>query len=285
MKKTSRDENLARWLRKDQQATVSKYYGLAHNFKRNEGEAPGGESRSKVLLDDPENPEILKNLVRATPSRIAVGRSGTRYLTETYLAMRADHAIAKDAVYSEIHDDFATKLGCLPLHSRAEGREDYLLFPDKGRRLDKDSLSKLEQQGTRSMDVQVVVGDGLSAWAIERNAPEYLTSIVSELKAAGLSYGSPVFVRLARVGVQDHVGVTLGAKATIILVGERPGLGTGDSMSVYIAYGPKLDQDNAEKNCISNVRPMGILPPNAARLTVEILKKAFAAGRGGLAAQ
>ena len=87
------------------------------------------------------------------------------------------------------------------------------------------------------------------------------------------------------MGVQDHIGVTLGAKATVILVGERPGLGTGDSMSVYIAYGPKLNQDNAEKNCISNVRLRGIQPGEAAHLTVEILKKDFATGRGGVAAQ
>ena len=105
------------------------------------------------------------------------------------------------------------------------------------------------------------------------------------MRAAGWSLGKLCLVRLARVGVQDHIGVALGARATVILVGERPGLGTGDSMSVYIAYGPKLGQDNSEKNCISNVRLRGIQPAEAAHLTVEILKKAFATGKGGVVAQ
>ena len=97
--------------------------------------------------------------------------------------------------------------------------------------------------------------------------------------------GKRLFVRLARIAVADEIGVALGARATVILVGERPGLGTGDSLSAYIAFSPKLGQDNAEKNCISNVRPRGIQPEEAARQTVEILKRAFATGRGGVGAQ
>ncbi len=233
-------------------------------------------------LGSAHDPHALDRYVSATPSRIAMGRVGTRYLTSVYLNMRADHAIAKDAVYSEIAADFPKQLGCVDLRSCSESREDYLLYPNKGRRLHADSVAVLEREGTRGCDVQVIVGDGLSAWAAERNVPALLPELQGLLEAAGFRVGKPVFVRLARVGVQDHVGVVLGAKATVIFVGERPGLGTGDSLSVYIAYGPKLDQDNAEKNCISNVRPMGIQTHEAAQHTVEILEKAFASGRGGL---
>jgi len=241
--------------------------------------------RRTFEIKDPSNPSALASFIAATPSQIAVGRTGTRYLTKTYLKMRADHAIAKDAVYSEITEEFPIQLGCVPLRSQANDREDYLLFPDHGRRLDDESLNRLHREGDRGCDVQIIVGDGLSAWAAERNVPELLPALEAELRTAGFSFGKPVFVRFARVGVQDHVGVTLRAKATVIFVGERPGLGTGDSLSVYIAYGPKLNQDNAEKNCISNVRPLGILPHEAAKETVEILKRAFASGRGGVSAK
>jgi ethanolamine ammonia-lyase small subunit len=106
---------------------------------------------------------------------------------------------------------------------------------------------------------------------------------LAALQAERFSVGKSVFVRHARIGVQDEIGVLLGAKSTIVLVGERPGLGTGDSLSFYIAVAPRLDQDNAEKNCISNVRPIGIKPDEAAAQTVEILKRGIARGVGGVA--
>jgi ethanolamine ammonia-lyase small subunit len=206
-----------------------------------------------------------------------------RYLTETYLALRADHAVAKDAVYSETPEALAAQLGCLPLRTRCKDREDFLLYPAHGRRLDDASLARLTAEGTRGADVQVILADGLSAWAADRNGPELLPLLQSGLASAGFSVGRPLFVRFARVGVQDQVGTLLGNKATLICLGERPGLGTGDSLSIYLAYGPKLDQDNAEKNCISNVRALGIRAPEAARESVDILQRAFAAGKGGLA--
>ena len=232
----------------------------------------------------PANPELLQRFLAASPSRLGVGRAGARYLTDVYLGLRADHAVAKDAVLSESAEGFPESLGCVPLESCCKDKQEYLLFPDHGRRLDEQSQARLAQEATRGADIQLIVGDGLSAWAAERNAPELLPLMQQELARAGYSVGRPLFVRFARVGVQDHVGVLTGAKATVIMLGERPGLGTGDSLSVYVAYGPRLDQDNAEKNCISNVRALGIRPPEAARETCEILRRAFAAGRGGIAA-
>ncbi len=231
---------------------------------------------------EPQNKEIIKRLLSTTPSRIAVSRTGTRYLTTTALSMLADHAIAKDAVYSETTDSFLDKLAGFNLHTTCDDREDYLLNPAKGRRLDEDSLTLLQNRGVKNVDVQIIIGDGLSAWAAERNVLEMLPYLEKGLQAAGFSFGIHIFVRFARVGIQDHIGVTLNAKATVILLGERPGLGTGDSLSAYIAYNPKLDQDNSEKNCISNIRSLGILPIEAAQQTVEILQRAFVAGRGGI---
>lgn len=238
----------------------------------------GAGLRSKVA-----DPERLGALVASTPSRIGVGRAGVRYRTAAYLTLRADHAVAKDAVYSETEDALVEQLGCLPLRTRCEDREDFLLYPGRGRRLDDESLARLAAEGTRGAQVQVILADGLSAWAAARNGPELLPLLQSELQRAGFTVGRPLFVRFARVGVQDQIGVVLGSRATAICLGERPGLGTGDSLSIYLAYGPELDQDNAKKNCISNVRALGIRPPEAAREAVGIFRRAFAAGRGGVA--
>jgi len=238
-----------------------------------------------IHVENPRNPEALRKYVRSTPSRIGVGRTGTRYLTDIYVALRADHAVAKDAVEAALPESLAASLGALSLRTQCTDRQDFLLYPDRGRVLDDASLQLLQREGTRGADVQVIVGDGLSSWAVEENAPPLVPLLHDALHAAGWSTGKLLVVRFARVGVQDQIGVTLGNKATIILVGERPGLGTGDSMSVYIAYAPRLAQDNAEKNCISNVRRRGIQTEEAAHHSVEILKKAFAAGRGGIVAE
>jgi ethanolamine ammonia-lyase small subunit len=245
---------------------------------------PPAHDEAEIRVDRPANPEALRRIVRASPMRLAVGRAGTRYLTDVYMEVRADHAVAKDAVEAELPDGFEAQLQALALRTRCTGKQDYLLHPDHGRQLDDASRALLEREGSRGVDVQLIVGDGLAPPAIVLNAPPVLEALVAELRAAGLSTGRLVAVRYARVGVQDEIGVALGAKATILLVGERPGLGTGDSMSAYIAYAPKPAQDNAEKNCVSNIRPGGISPSETARSCVAILKRAFASGKGGVAA-
>ncbi len=238
----------------------------------------------EIYLRNPRNPKALERIVESTPSRLGVGRAGTRYLTPVYLRLRADHAIAKDAVYSEVPEVFAAQMQCVLLRTRAKDRERYLLHPDDGRALHPESRAVLEKEGTRNPDVQIILGDGLSAWALTANAGELVPALENELGAHGLNVGKRVFVRFARIGVADEIGVALGAKCTIILVGERPGLGTGDSLSAYIAYDPKPGQDNAEKNCVSNIRPLGLPAPEAARDIANIVARCFQLGHGGVAA-
>src|SRR5437868_337548 len=112
---------------------------------------------------------------------------------------------------------------------------------------------------------------------------ELVPALAKSFAAVGLTTGRPLFVRYARIGVQDEIGVLTHSKSTVILVGERPGLGTGDSLSIYTAYGPRLNQDNAEKNCISNIRPLGLPPLAAARECAVLMRKTFELGGGGLA--
>lgn len=233
-------------------------------------------------LSSSHNPEFLERLVQATPSRIAMGRTGTRYRASTYLALRGDHAIAKDAVDAEISAELAMELDCIPVVSRCPSREHYLLHPNDGRRLSEESRSRLLREGTRDVDLQVILADGLAAPALGVNGPRLLPALLAGLSARGISAGRPILARLARVGLQDDIGVLLGARATVICLGERPGLGTGDSLSIYLAVGPKLDQDNAEKNCISNIRPQGLSPETAAEMAANLLRRGLDLGRGGL---
>ena len=230
----------------------------------------------------PFAPDELAAVKAATPARVAQGRAGARYLTDVYINLRAEHAVAVDAVRSEVAEGLPASLGCIELESRAADLEEFLLYPNHGRRLSDASRERLEREGTRGADVIIIAGDGLSAWALNANGPELVPGLQRELTAAGFNVGRPVFVRRARVGVQDEIGVLLDARSTAILVGERPGLGTGDSLSIYTAFSPRLDQDNAEKDCISNIRPLGIPPEEAARECATLLKRTFEAGGGGV---
>lgn len=233
-------------------------------------------------LPAPRSEAALQKLVQQTPSRIATGRTGTRYLTESYLGLRADHAIAIDAVESQVPDGWPEQQGWISLRTRAADHAEYLLHPDQGRRLDEASRAKCEKEAERGVDVQIIAGDGLSAVALMENGPPLVKALQHHLAAAGFRVGKPLFVKFARIGVQDEIGVISGAKATLIIVGERPGLGTGDSLSIYTAFGPKLGQDNAEKDCISNVRELGFVPERAAARCADLMKKTFAAGGGGV---
>jgi ethanolamine ammonia-lyase small subunit len=224
----------------------------------------------------------LERLRASTPARIATGRTGTRYLTDSYVALRADHAIAIDAVASEVPEGWAACHGLIALRTRASSHEDYLLNPEHGRRLDEASRAVCRAGADHRVDVQLIAGDGLSAVALEENGPPLVSALQKGLSAAGFSVGRPLFVKYARVGVQDEIGVVTEARATAIIIGERPGLGTGDSLSIYTAYGPRLGQDNAEKDCISNVRRFGFSVEEAAARCVDLVARTFAAGGGGI---
>jgi len=233
-------------------------------------------------LPAPVNADAIAELKATTPARIITGRTGTRYLTSSYLGLRADHAIALDAVESEIADGWAEKQGWLPLRTRAADHAQFLLHPDHGRRLDDASKARCEKDADRGVDVQLIAGDGLSAHALELNGPPLIQALQRHLTGAGFRLGKPLFVKFARIGVQDEIGVLTQAKATLIIVGERPGLGTGDSLSIYTAFGPKLGQDNSEKDCISNVREVGFVPERAAARCAALMKETFKAGGGGV---
>ena len=225
---------------------------------------------------------VLAHLVTTTPARIITGRTGTRYLTHSYLGLRADHAIALDAVESEVDEAWGQQQGWLALRTKAKDHLEFLLHPEQGRALDEPSRARCEKEADKGVDVQLIAGDGLSALALQVNGPPLIKALQAALAAKGFRVGKPIFVKFARIGVQDEIGVITQAKSTVIVVGERPGLGTGDSLSIYTAFGPRLGQDNSEKDCISNVRTVGFPPERAALKCAELMKASFAAGGGGV---
>ena len=206
-------------------------------------------------------------LRRFTAARIALGRTGVSQPTAPQLAFQLAHAQARDAVHQAL--DMAPLLAglaklcgqpALSLHSAAASRDIYLQRPDLGRRLDDASRETLQQQARADdgFDLAVVVADGLSALAIEQNVLPFLACLAARLAPESWTLAPPAVVLQGRVAVGDEVGQLLGARAVLVLVGERPGLSSPDSMGLYLTWAPRVGLTDASRNCISNVRPAGL---------------------------
>lgn len=223
------------------------------------------------------NPNLLKQLQLSTPAKIGVGRSGFRYTTKTLLDFQTRFAVAKAAVDSRVPNGWASELGWIELQTSAENQEQFLARPDLGRQLPEQALQIIRQKCRKNPDVQIVVGDGLSANAVMLNAPAMVSGLIEQLQQRGISVGDPVFVHFCRSRLVDIIGNEVGAKVGIILVGERPGLGTGDGMSAYLVWQPSEQRTDAEKQAISNIHSRGIQPNeasiHAAKVIEAILKQ------------
>ncbi|WP_134045625.1 ethanolamine ammonia-lyase subunit EutC [Paraburkholderia caballeronis] len=200
-----------------------------------------------------------------TPARIALGRAGNGVPTAPLLAFNLSHAQARDAVHhpldaNALHDELHTRgFASLDAHSAAPDRAHYLRRPDLGRRLSDDSRAALKRAANDAQaapDVVFVIADGLSALAASRQAVPLLVETCARL--ADWNVGPVVVARQSRVALGDEIGELLGAKFVAMLIGERPGLSSPDSLGVYLTYAPKLGRSDAERNCISNVRPEGL---------------------------
>ena len=233
-------------------------------------------------------PDPWANLRRFTPARIAQGRAGSSLPTAAWLAFAADHADARDAVYAELDTAaFAAAVeplgvAVLPLRTAAGDRTTYLQRPDLGRRLDDASAAAVRAAAATSpIDVALIVADGLSATAIQRNAADVLAALLPQL--AGLTVGPVCVVSQARVGVMDEIGAGLGARAAVILIGERPGLAVPDSVGAYLTFGPAVGNTDANRNCVSNIRPAGLPPAAGADAIAWLLNQAIVRKLSGVA--
>ncbi|HWI40525.1 MAG TPA: ethanolamine ammonia-lyase subunit EutC [Verrucomicrobiae bacterium] len=237
-------------------------------------------------LPDPWSP-----LSAVTPARIALGRAGGSLPTAPLLDFQLAHARARDAVHTEFHPEEVCRrlqeggFETLRVRSRAAGdRKTYLQRPDLGRRLDDESREELERfPGRGSFDLLLVVGDGLSAPAAERHTPPVMAMVREELERGGWKIAPVVVAEGARVALADEIGQILGAAQVAILLGERPGLSSPHSLGIYLTFAPKIGRSDAERNCISNVRPEGLGYREAARKLVHLVRAARNAGGTGVA--
>ena len=222
-------------------------------------------------VDGPADPEALDRIVSRSPSRLGVGRAGPRPTTETLLRFREDHGLARDAVTSRVDDALIEALDLVRIRTLVEDHEQYLARPDLGRDVSEETAEYLREHCRLGPDVQVICSDGLSSTAIEANLPDLLPALLDGLAARGLDVGTPVFVEYGRVDVMDAIGEELDADACVILIGERPGLRTAESLSAYAVYGPERGTPTARKSVISNVHDGGLPPAEAGAAVADLL--------------
>lgn len=199
-----------------------------------------------------------------TTAMVGIGHVGTRYPTDVVLQFQAELAVAHAAVAAVLPADWAASNGLLPLKSRVTDHHEFLLRPDLGRRLDEPSLAALRAKARRGVDVQPILADGLSAVATMGAGLTLLKAFTDECTRRGWSVGTPMCARFARVWLQDEIGQEVGAKVAVILLGERPGLGTGDGLSAYLVYDPRLGKTDGDRNMMSNIHERGSPPAEAA---------------------
>jgi ethanolamine ammonia-lyase small subunit len=215
---------------------------------------------------------------RHTTALVGIGHVGTRYATDVVLQFQAELAVAHGAVAADLPADWAEKNGLLPLQSRVGHHREFLLRPDLGRRLDAASVERLRANARKGVDVQPILADGLSAVACMGSGLELLKHFVAACEARGLSVGTPVCARYARVWLEDEIGEIVGAKVSAILLGERPGLGTGDGLSAYLVYDPKVGRTDGDRNMMSNIHARGA-PPEQAGKRLAVLAGAMISQR------
>ncbi|MGH8673059.1 MAG: ethanolamine ammonia-lyase subunit EutC [Burkholderiales bacterium] len=212
--------------------------------------------------------------MRRTPARLGVGRAGPRYTTAAQLRLRADHARAVDAVMTEVAASFARINGILEVSSRAATREQFLLRPELGRALSAADAARLRRIYSRrrsaTPSILICVGDGLSSAAVEANAPTLLRALRTRLSRR-FDLLPPLFIRNARVRIEDQIGEITRADVVVMLVGERPGLATAESLSAYVIYRPTRKSAEPDRTVISNIHRGGIKLPAATRKIVALI--------------
>ena len=263
-------------------AQNDEHYGLqwasatSNSITQNITEHAEKSSTGGLVTADP-----WSEIRRFTRARIALGRVGTSLPTKEILDFSLSHAMARDAVHLQLDTDaleaniLSQGYSSLRVHSMAPDRHTYLLRPDFGRRLNDDSRQHLLSfKSSTPIDFLIVVGDGLSSLAIQR----HVVPMLGELKKCipdSWHVGPVVIAKQARVALADEVGEIMGARMVAILIGERPGLSSPDSLGIYLTYAPRIDCSDADRNCISNIRPQGLQYAAAAQKLIWLAKEAM----------
>jgi ethanolamine ammonia-lyase small subunit len=215
-------------------------------------------------------PEIVRKIRARTPARLLVGRAGAAYRTKTQMELREAHAAARDAVRGELDPAqslggaFVERWNLVEARTKAGSKDDYLLRPDLGRHFDDRSRADIQSRCTPGCDLQIAIGDGLSVAAIAAQVPPLLPLIFERAKDRNWKIGQTLLVHYCRVGLLNEIGELLNPRVVVMLIGERPGLATAESLSAYLAYRPRNSHTDADRNVISNIHARGLSPQEAA---------------------
>ncbi len=221
-------------------------------------------------------PELIEKIRARTPARVLVERAGAAYRTETQLELRQAHAAARDAVRTELGmekdlgTEFVSRWKLFEVSTLAASKDEYLLRPDLGRRLDENAFLQIAERCEPRADLQIVICDGLSVTAVSTQLPALLPLIAAQAQARGWTLGQPFVVRYCRVGVMNDIGDWLHPKVMALLIGERPGLATAESLSAYMAFQPRAGDNDARRNLISNIHGRGVSVEAAAARIADL---------------
>jgi ethanolamine ammonia-lyase small subunit len=235
--------------------------------------------RRQPGVHQPIDPESLSALMDTTTARIGAGRAGVRLRTASLLLFQSDLAVTQDALYRDVDANILAEFNLFQVQTQVTGgKQEYLLRPDLGRRLSTEARHIITERCVKSPNIQVCVGDGLSAAAIDANLRKIMPVIQSGCQTAKLSLGTPFFIQYCRVGVMNDIGDLLKPDVLILLIGERPGLGRAESMSAYMAYRPASGQNDADREVICNIFDGGGTNPleagaYALQLAQKMIKK------------
>ncbi len=229
-------------------------------------------------LAHPRWPDLIEKIRARTPARVLVERAGAAYRSGTQLQLRQAHAAARDAVRTEfslernLGSEFVGQWGLFEISTCANSKDEYLLRPDLGRRLNDGARRRLAGLPAQT-DLQIVIGDGLSVTAVAAQVPQLLPLICEQAHRRGWRLGQPFVVRHCRVGVMNDIGELLDPKVIVLLIGERPGLATAESLSAYMAYKPRPGDNDANRNLISNIHARGVSCEAAAIRIVKLAEQ------------
>jgi|SRR5271170_705660 len=244
-------------------------------------------SLSNSDLPEPDLPEIVRKIRARTPARLLVGRAGAAYRTGTQLDLREAHAAARDAVRAELNPekvfgaDFVRRWNLFEVHTKAALKEEYLLRPDLGRHFDDESRTAIQSRGSQASDLQIAIGDGLSVPAVAAQVPALLPLLCEGAQQRDWTVGPTFVIHHCRVGVLNEIGELLKSRVAVLLIGERPGLGTAESLSAYIAYQPRDSHTDANRNLISNIHARGLSPQDAAARILNLVDRMIKTGTSG----
>ncbi|PYP84323.1 MAG: ethanolamine ammonia-lyase [Candidatus Angelobacter sp. Gp1-AA117] len=220
--------------------------------------------------------DLIEEIRARTPARVLVERAGAAYRTRTQLELRQAHAAARDAVRAEFdleHEfasEFVRQWELFEVSTQAKTKDEYLLRPDMGRRLNETARRQIQARCPEDVDLQIVIGDGLSVTAVATQVPPLLPLMIEQARQRGWKTGQPFVVHYCRVGVMNEIGELLRPKVVVLLIGERPGLATAESLSAYMAFRPRSGHTDANRNLISNIHARGISVESAAARIVNL---------------